>query len=503
MGTPGETVTDALRTALALAAVLAVSLEARVSWAQGAPGTPPAAAPTPGAWTTSPAAEADPPLLPAPTPSVPTSTSGSDLTPPSSAPPPGPIVVESASADEALAKVRALEARVALDEARLKAAEDDVGPLRHLKLQGYVQFQYRFESFNDAASPNLVNGSLPPGVRSNDVVAKPDGTTTNDNLFRLRRTRLRTIYETDVLRVLLEADLLPSGGPAATQSTIARNAEVTGIAHWTKDVETRFTGGLFRVPFRSELLEDSMYRPFIERTWASQNLFPTERDLGLHATTSVMKDRFVFDVGVLNGQRLGEKSFVLQPDLNGSKDFFAAAQTTIGFLTPAIHGYAGRGQVVDSTLLRVKNFKRLGANLAVTAAHPIVPCLGETRLVAELMFGTNMDTGVNYAFAVPAIPTQVTDGVKDLHERALYIRGEQELTKWGIAGLRFDTYTTNSAIKNNARDTWTLMAGLRFSKYLRLINEASYAVDNMHPEGAAAPSKHIYGFTSWMQGSFY
>ena len=39
--------------------------------------------------------------------------------------------------------------------------------------------------------------------------------------------------------------------------------------------------------------------------------------------------------------------------------------------------------------------------------------------------------------------------------------------------------------------------------HLRLINEASYAVDNMHPEGAAAPSKHIYGFTSWMQGSFY
>ena len=71
------------------------------------------------------------------------------------------------------------------------------------------------------------------------------------------------------------------------------------------------------------------------------------------------------------------------------------------------------------------------------------------------------------------------------------------------AGFRFDTYTTDSSLKNNGRDTYLLMGGLRFSKYLRLINELSYAIDNIHPEGAGAPSKHIYGYTAWMQGSFY
>ena len=30
-----------------------------------------------------------------------------------------------------------------------------------------------------------------------------------------------------------------------------------------------------------------MYRPYIERTTASQNMFPSERDLGVHAKTSV------------------------------------------------------------------------------------------------------------------------------------------------------------------------------------------------------------------------
>jgi hypothetical protein len=158
---------------------------------------------------------------------------------------------------------------------------------------------------------------------------------------------------------------------------------------------------------------------------------------------------------------------------------------------------------VDTTLLRVKNWTRLGANIGAVAAHVFVPTLGESRLIAELMFGTNMDTGVVYPFAVPAIPADFNAGVKDLHERGFYVRAEQDVTKWGIAGFRYDTYTTSSDIANNARDTYTFMAGLRLSKYLRLINEGSFAVDNIHAEGASAPSKHLYGYTAWMQGSFY
>jgi hypothetical protein len=496
------------RSAETLAAILALSLVATTARAQGAP--PPAPAPAPGtsaagdSWPEpSPATAADPPLLPAPTHGAPTSTSGTDVAPPSNQPPPAPMVVNGNGDADTRARLAALEARLAQDEARAKKAEDDLGLLRHLKIQGYVQFQYRVQSVNAAASPNLINGSLPPGISSNDVIAKPDGTTTNANLFRLRRTRLRTIFDTDDVRVFLQIDLLPAGGPTATQGTIARNAEATGIAHWSEDVKTEFTGGLFQIPFFAETVESSMYRPWIERTTASQQLFPSERDLGVHAKTFVKKDLFTIDVGILNGQRIGEKSFVLQPDLNGSKDYYAAATTKLGPVSFNLAGYYGRGSTVDATALRMKNWKRLGANIGAIAAYPLFPTLGESRLYTELMFGTNMDTGVTYPFAIPSIPKNFTDDVKDMNERSFYVRAEQDLTKWGIAGFRFDTYTTNSDVKNNGRDTYTLMAGLRFSKYLRLINEGSIAIDNNHAEASAAPSKHIWGYTAWMQGSFY
>ena len=146
--------------------------------APSAPSAPSAPRDAGEAWR--PATAADPPILPPrsdPPPGSPIATSASDVAPPS-----------------ARAKIRELEARVAVDEARLKTLETDLGPLRHVKVQGYVQLQYLLQSFNTAASPNLQGGTLPDGIGANSVIAKSDGTTTNTNLFRLRRTRLRTFY---------------------------------------------------------------------------------------------------------------------------------------------------------------------------------------------------------------------------------------------------------------------------------------------------------------------
>jgi hypothetical protein len=450
-----------------------------------------------------PAQAADPPPVWPQGPQTPISTSGTDVAPPAPVMPTTPTIMTPGPATTSDERRRELDMRLAIDEARLKTLEDDVGPLRHLKLMGYVQLQYQLQAFNAAASPNLVNGALPAGISSNDVIAKTDGTTTNTNLFRLRRTRLGATYETDILRVFVQLEVFPQGGPVATQGTMARNAEIAGIAHFTKDLKTEFGGGLFNIPFRGELVELSLHRPFIERTFASQSLFPNERDLGVHAKTIYGKDVATLEVGILNGQRVGEKTFILQPDLNAAKDFYARGTAKAGPLSANLAGYFGRAQLVDPSAVRVKNFDRLGVNLGVQLAKTLAARLGETKLIAELLFGTNMDTGALTPFALPTIPKTFSDDVKDLHERALYLRVEQELTRWGIAGFRYDTYTTDSSLANNARDTFTLMAGARFSKFLRLINEASYAVDNLHPEGAAPPSRHIYGYTAWLQGSFY
>ncbi|MBS2018380.1 MAG: hypothetical protein JST00_36275 [Deltaproteobacteria bacterium] len=481
--------------------------------AQAAPETPP---PKPDYH---PAKEADPPLLPEKTenktdrtekreaPALPPlSTSGTEIAPQAPAPAPATVVAEGPAAtatDEATAaKIRALEARIAADRARLDKMESDLGFLRNLKIQGFIQAQYRVQDVNAAASPNLVNGQLPPGIGPNDVIAKPDGTTTNTNLFRLRRTRLRVIHETDVTRFFLQIDVAPIGGPQPGLGTIARNAEATGIARWTKSLKTEVTGGLFMVPFRRELPEPSMYRPFIERSWAVQNMFPTERDIGVHVNTT-FENKFGFDIGVLNGQRLGEPRFFALPDLNRSKDLYAAVEASSGPATFSVHGYLGSGVVVDSQQLRVKNYGRYGVNFALLFAKTFFKDIGESRLLSEFAFTQNMDTGINYPFAVPAIPNRFSDDVVDIHQRSFYLRVEQDVTKWALGGFRYESYTPDTSVKNNARDIYTFMAGARFSKHLKFINEVSWAIDNVHPERATAPSQHIFQYTGWLQGAIY
>lgn len=450
---------------------------------------------------------AEPPLVPA---DAPISTSGTDVQPATPAPsqPLVPVPVPAAAPETGAAaanqeRIRALETRVAIEEAKQKSLENGVGPLRNLKIQGFVQPQYIVQSVNAAASPNQSGGRLPAGIGSNDVVAKADGTTTNQNMFRLRRTRLRALYETDIVRVLLQLDFLPRGGPNPYDGSVMRDASATGIARWSKSVRTELTAGLFMIPLRFENTELSMFRPFIERTWANMNVFPGERDIGAHAKTFALDDRLTFDVGVMNGGRLGTPTFVAQPDPNHSKDYFATASYRVGPVTLDVGGYLGAGANVDTKLLRVKNYGRRALNLGARFAYTFVEALGETRAYAELMFAENMDTGVFYPFAVPAIPQNFTDDVKDLGERALYLRAEQELTRWGIAGFRYDMYTPDTSIANDARDTYTFMAGARFTKHLRLVDEIGWAIDNVHPEGAEAPSKAILTETLWLQGSFY
>jgi len=436
---------------------------------------------------------------PGPTPEAPLLAPAPESAPPPSAPllpAPDPRV------DRLEAHASTTDGRLAEDEQRLEKLEKAGGGLwKNLALQGYVQVQFLTQSFDAAASPNVINGKLPEGVSANDVIARENGLTTNTTLFRLRRTRLRVKYELDFMRLFVQIDPLPSGGPSAPQGTVARNAEATGIARWSKNVRTEFGAGLFEVPMRFELLESSMYRPFVERSWLAQSLFPTERDLGFHAKT-IINEKIIIEGGILNGQRLGEPRFVELPDFGRSKDFFLRAAGTIGPLTLGAFGYAGNGQVVDAKELKVKHYTRWGVNFGATFAKKLVP-LGETRVYTELFFGMNMDTGVRYAFALPAIPKNFTDDVTNLHERGLYVRAEQDFGENFFAGYRFDTYTPNDQLATNARDTHTVMTGLRFTKHLRIVNELAAIIDNVHPAGSSPAGKHIYQESLWMQASFY
>lgn len=401
------------------------------------------------------------------------------------------------------ARIRALEQRITDDEERMRKLEKRSKLFEHLRFESFIQPQLLVQTFNSAASPNLQpNGTLPSGITANQTIAKPDGTTTNGTFFRVRRARLRTFYETDVMRLFLQIDALPAGGIGPGVGTILRNAEATGIVHWTRDVRTEFTAGLFFTPFRAELLEPSLKRPFIERTWFIQNAFPTERDYGAHIKTIALDDHLDVDLAVVNGQRLGERTFVALPDLNRSKDFLGRAGYKLGFVRLGASGYLGRGQVVDPQALRFKQYDRRAVNFEAAAAHRVLGSVGESRLSAELTLGRNMDSGVIYAFAVPRIPNDITKDVANIDERAVYVRFEQDVTRHATLGYRYDMYSPDTAIKNNARDTHAFLAVWKISPNLRLMSELGWAIDNVHPRNSPPPSKHIVYFSNVLQAMF-
>ena len=507
-----------LRAWSAWSAWLVAFLFARGALAQPAPPptpptTPPPAAPpqtapphTGDRWPDNPAVQADPQIDERPRDDAPTSTQGTALVP-QDHPVPPPIVLGGEGGDKEnearqTAQIANLQARVASAENRLRRDEEHIRWLRYVHLGAFAQPQLLVQSFNAAASPNATNGVLPPGISANDVIAKSDGTTTNGTYFRMRRTRLRFTFDDDPARLYIEIDPFPIGGVGPGIGTVVRDAEATGIVHWTKDVKTDFGMGVFMVPASLELMERSDTRPFIERAWAIQNVFPAERDIGVHARTTALGDRLLADFGVVNGQNLGEPQFVAEPDLNKSKDGYAQLRYRLGLVSLGVGAYLGRGQIVDAQDLRFKQFSRWWVDYELTAQYRFLQVLGASRLAFDLAVSQNMDTGINYRFGLPAIPATFTDDVKNLDERTLILRFEQELTRWALIGYRYDFYTTDTSIKNNARDTHAFVAVARISRNLRFMNEIDYAIDNMHPTGVAPPNRQIISYSGVLQAGF-
>ena len=54
-----------------------------------------------------------------------------------------------------------------------------------------------------------------------------------------------------------------------------------------------------------------------------------------------------------------------------------------------------------------------------------------------------------------------------------------------------------------AEDGDGFVVGARFGKWFKVFEEVAYAIDNVHAEGAAPPSRHIWTNSLWFQGAFY
>jgi hypothetical protein len=458
---------------------------------KASPATDAAAGSAPGA---APAPVTPPP--PPPWTTAPASTSGTQLTPAT-----GAMAGTEPSVDARLAD---LEARVKAAEEAEERQREKLGWLSKFRIGGYVQPQLTNTWFNAAASPNAgTTGTLPIGIAANDVTTKADTTTTNAFLFRFRRARLKAEFEpTRYTRAVFEIDPTLSGGPAGT-GTIARNIEAIGVIPWCRSVKTELGMGMFKVPFGFEILQSDADRPFIERSWGEQNLFPAEFDTGFRAYTSAFEKKLTVQTALVNGYMLGEKNFAVLPDLNHGKDVIGRINYDFGPFDVGVSGAYGQGQAVDATALKFKQFPRGAFNAEAALHHTFSRAIGATKLFGEITFAKNMDRGVKYGFGLPAIPLDAVNGaIDDKSQRNLWVRLEQDVTRWATLGVRYDVYSPDTSQSKNSRGTLSFVAAVHFTKSLQWMLEFDHAVDNVHKVGGTAAAKEISVLSNVLQARF-
>ncbi len=226
------------------------------------------------------------------------------------------------------------------------------------------------------------------------------------------------------------------------------------------------TLGLFRVPFGFETGERETGRLFLDRSHFARALFPGITDLGVRLSGGY---RFLrYSVAAMNGHPVGEDAFpAVDPDKSKDLVFRLGVDTkpaswlriTAGGSGLAGTGFSpGKGSTKDVLVWRDTNengiveitevqaiagsaatpsqtFSRfaVGGELAFTAA---IPRAGDLRLAAEIVWATNLDRGL-----FPADPVPLG---RDLREVGLHVGLTQEITKYGMLGVRYDHYNPDA-----------------------------------------------------------
>jgi hypothetical protein len=313
------------------------------------------------------------------------------------------------------------------------------------------------------ASGAYVQGQYENHQDSQDQLNQ-NGSPLNLNRFSIRRARVSLTGEWEYAALALELDANTTSGPqvdlrkaeASLQYRPDRNAPPLVMA----------TMGLFDAPFGYEIVESPKTRWFMERSVASRAFFPAEPDLGLRLAGAV--GFFRWTIAAQNGQPLGEASQYVLQDPNDAKDVIfrfgfddlalkdlhlaggVSALHGMGFHAGNLpsgaslqwHDLSGDGLVHQADLAGVpaqagapsQNFDRwaVGADFRVNFRS----VLGVTKLYAEFVLAQNLDRGLYVADPISA-------GI-DQRELGFYAAAVQEITRYGVIGLRYDFYDPNS-----------------------------------------------------------
>lgn len=377
---------------------------------------------------TAPAAPTPSATVPAPTPPV------------TSTPSPQPVAAAAAAPAPSANPVTAAKASGPAGARAVASA-----PRAGLEISGYLHAQYQ----HSAASEDQLN---------------PSGQPINETELVLRRARLRVDRAWDYAAATLELDAntvrgVTVGIRRAEAAIFYRGRNPSGLPPLLG-----LAVGVTDLPFGFELGESARDRIFVERTLGSTALFPTEADAGakLYGGYSVLR----YAVAASNGEPVDRNG--LPHDPNAAKDvtgrvgaegevargFTLAGGTSFVTGTGFHRGQAARKSVIrwrddnEDGVLQAneviatpgtaatpsKNFDRwvLGLDLEAALATP----LGRTILYGEAFVASSYDRG--YAPADPAV-----SGV-DVREAGGYVALAQEVTKYGLFGLRASIYDPNA-----------------------------------------------------------
>jgi hypothetical protein len=314
------------------------------------------------------------------------------------------------------------------------------------------------------ASGAYVQGQYENHQESQDQLNQ-SGSALNLNRFSIRRARVSLTGEWEYAALALELDANTTNGPqvdlrkaeASLQYRPDRNAPPLVMA----------TMGLFDAPFGYEIVESPKTRWFMERSFASRQFFPAEPDLGFRLAGAL--GFFRWTISAQNGEPLGEASPYVLQDPNDAKDVIfrfgfddlplkdlhmaggVSALHGMGFHPGNLpsgaslqwHDLSGDGLVHPAGLTGLpaqagapsQNFDRWAVGADFRASFRWWP--GVAKVYAEFVLAQNLDRGPFYA----ADPISIGLAQREL---GFYAAAVQEVTRYGVIGLRYDYYDPNS-----------------------------------------------------------
>jgi hypothetical protein len=458
---------------------------------------------------TAPGSDDDIDVPAAPTANAPAASAPSAAPPPSAstreqAPTPPPVAASNPEIADLRARVEALENR-AVHEPPYAQVREDVPTLpttsfdgsaysriwgRGLLVSGYVQGQYQTSQLSE---DQLDSSGVP----------------LNQNRFLVRRARLRVDRGWDFASATIEVDGNNEDGLAfglrrAEASLLWRGPDASAPPLAT------LTVGLTDIPFGYELFEPNRTRLFLERATASRAFFPGDSDFGAKAAGAV--GFFRYAVGVYDGTPVPDSEpssigfdptsekdvlarFGVETEptpglgLSGGTSFLhgtgfhpgtTATKNSLQWQDVNQNGVVDPGEVVGvpgQAAQPSQTFDRwlIGVDLEARFRTP----LGRGTVYGEVYVGDNYDRGL-----VVADPTETNVDVREIGWYAAFI---QEVTPYGLVGLRVGAYnpnadaTTQQGANLVPRDqtitTWSPIAGLVLPGHARLTFEYDHVLN--------------------------